>query len=94
MVWCPNNQMATTYILLTVFMLTPPSPVANTKSKSVVELLIKKGADVNMTNKEGATALHKATEINNTDVMTIVLRHGAKVSHVTEPRHRAGKIVE
>jgi len=46
----------------------------------VVELLIKKGADVNMTNKEGATALHKATETNNLDVMNILLRQGAKVS--------------
>lgn len=52
---------------------------ATSKSKSVVELLIKKGADVNMTNKEGATVLHKATEINNLDVINILLRHGAKV---------------
>ena len=33
-----------------------------------------------MTNKEGATALHKATETNNFEVMNILLRHGAKVS--------------
>lgn len=45
----------------------------------MVELLIKKGADVNAANKEGATALHKATETNNMDVMSIILRHGAKV---------------
>ena len=58
---------------------------ATSKSKSVVELLIKKGADVNMTNKEGATVLHKATEINNLDVINILLRHGAKV-RIQNPR--------
>ena len=50
------------------------------KTKSVVDLLIKKGADVNATNKEGATALHKATEIHNVEVMASLLRQGAKVS--------------
>ena len=45
----------------------------------MVELLIKKGADVSATNKEGATALHRATEENNTDIITVLLRHGAKV---------------
>ena len=57
----------------------------------MVELLIKKGADVSSTNKEGATALHRATEENNTDIITVLLRHGAKV--ITVLLRHASKVI-
>ena len=43
-------------------------------------MLIKKGADVNATNKEGLTALHRATDNSNVEVLSVLLRHGAKVT--------------
>ena len=63
----------------------------------MVDILIKKGADVNATNKEGATALHKATEVHNLEVMASLLRQGAKVSgrivYISLPRSLVQKLI-
>ena len=50
------------------------------KRKSVVEILHRKGANLNEKNKEFLTPLHVAAEKSHYDVMEILLKHGAKVN--------------
>jgi len=45
-----------------------------------VHLLLKNGADVNVTNKRGETALHYAIRFNRTDLVSILLQSGADVN--------------
>ena len=45
-----------------------------------MDLLIKKGADVNAQNKESLTPLHCAAGKAHMDVMEVLIKHGAKVS--------------
>ena len=50
------------------------------KRKSTVELLIKKGADVDAQNNDSLTPLHCAAGKAHIDVMEILIKHGARVS--------------
>ena len=50
------------------------------KRKSVVEILYRKGANLNEKNKDFLTPLHVAAEKSHYDVMDILLKHGAKVN--------------
>ncbi|XP_025094753.1 tankyrase-1-like isoform X2 [Pomacea canaliculata] len=50
------------------------------KRKQVVELLIRKGANLNDKNKDYLTALHIAADKAHYDVMDVLLKHGAKVN--------------
>ena len=50
------------------------------KRKAVVEILHRKGANLNDKNKEFLTPLHVAAEKSHYDVMEILLKHGAKVN--------------
>ena len=48
--------------------------------KQTVSSLLKKGADVNAVQNDGATALHWAAYLNDADTMAMLLRAGAKVN--------------
>ncbi|XP_033757082.1 poly [ADP-ribose] polymerase tankyrase-1-like [Pecten maximus] len=50
------------------------------KRKQVVELLIRKGANLNDKNKDYVTPLHIAADKAHYDVMDVLLKHGAKVN--------------
>lgn len=50
------------------------------KRKQVLELLLKKNADVNAKNTDYLTALHVATDLSHYDVMDGLLKQGAKVN--------------
>ncbi|XP_059179207.1 poly [ADP-ribose] polymerase tankyrase-1-like isoform X1 [Physella acuta] len=50
------------------------------KRKQVVELLIRKGANLNDKNKDYLTPLHIAADKAHYDVMDVLLKHGAKVN--------------
>ena len=49
------------------------------KRKTMVEMLIKKGGDVNIGNRDGITALHIAAEKSHLDVLELLLKNGAQV---------------
>lgn len=49
------------------------------KRKSTVELLIKKGADVNAQNNDSLTPLHFAADKAHMDMVEVLVKHGAKV---------------
>lgn len=44
---------------------------------AVAQLLITAGADVNMRDRKGATALHRAVEFGNPTMAELLLKHGA-----------------
>ena len=48
--------------------------------REIVELLIAKGADVNMKNSEGETSLDIASdpEVNQTEIAALLRKHGGK----------------
>ncbi|WP_333023614.1 ankyrin repeat domain-containing protein, partial [Wolbachia endosymbiont of Pentidionis agamae] len=48
--------------------------------KSVLEFLIKKGANVNAKDKKGNTALHLASKNGHEEVLNILLLNGAKTN--------------
>lgn len=50
------------------------------KRKQVVELLIRKGAQLNEKNKDFLTPLHVAADMSHFDIMEALLRLGAKVN--------------
>ena len=50
------------------------------KRKATVELLIKKGADVNALNKQELSPLNFAAEKAHMDAIEILIRYGANVS--------------
>jgi len=50
------------------------------KRKQVVEILIRKGSNLNDKNKEYLAALHIAADKAHYDVMDVLLKHGAKVN--------------
>ncbi|XP_049821633.1 poly [ADP-ribose] polymerase tankyrase isoform X3 [Aethina tumida] len=50
------------------------------KRKQILELLIRKGVNLNEKNKDFLTALHLATDNSHYDLMDVLLRHGAKVN--------------
>ena len=53
--------------------------LASYKGKfEIVELLIKNGADVNLRDEDGYTALYYATRANHKEVMAFLQEHGAK----------------
>lgn len=55
-------------------------PGAESHGKACVELLLAKGANVNATDGNGETALHKAAYYGNKDVIEILLTHGASIN--------------
>lgn len=77
--------------MLTYVTPSPPLPLQHcavvseaAKRKSTVDLLIKKGADVNAQNKESLTPLHCAAGKAHMDVMEVLIKHGARVSREGE----------
>ena len=50
------------------------------KRKSVVDILYRKGSNLNEKNKDLLTPLHLAAEKSHYDIMDILLKHGAKVN--------------
>lgn len=55
------------------------SAIAN-KDKSLVDFLLKHGADVNAQDKDGWTALMEATCVGNKEIIELLLNNGADVS--------------
>ena len=54
---------------------------------AVVQLLVEKGANVNLKNKDGDTALHLAAEQGKTEVALLLLNSGAEVDPCNEDEH-------
>ncbi|XP_073238296.1 poly [ADP-ribose] polymerase tankyrase-1-like [Porites lutea] len=52
------------------------------KRKAAIELLLKKGADTNLQNKDSLTPLHIASEKSHTDAMELLIKNGSKVNAV------------
>jgi len=46
--------------------------------KAIVQMLLSEGADVNQTDSEGKTALQRASQEGNKDIVQILKRAGAK----------------
>ena len=57
---------------------TPLHYAAGEGHKEIAELLIAAGADMNVKNKDGATALDKAIGQNNTKIADLLRKHGGK----------------
>ena len=49
------------------------------KRKAMVDILVRKGGDVNLGNRDGITALHIAAEKSHLDVLEMLLKIGAQV---------------
>ena len=49
----------------------------------MVELLIESGADLELTNNHGYTALHSAVHYGRSEIVAILLQSGADVTAVT-----------
>jgi tankyrase len=49
------------------------------KRKTMVDMLIKKGGDVNSGNRDGTAPLHIAAEKSHLDVLEMLLKIGAQV---------------
>lgn len=50
------------------------------KRLQVMELLVKKNADLNLPNKSGEMPLHLATDLQHHDAMELLLKNGARVN--------------
>ena len=63
--------------------LVPDSPLADAvkrRDKQAVQSLLKKKADVNAPQSDGATALHWAAYLNDADTSALLIRAGANVN--------------
>lgn len=58
-------------------------------AKGAVDVLIEKGADVNVANQEGMTAIHYACEGGDVEVVAKLVEAGAKINAVTAKGHSA-----
>jgi peptidoglycan/LPS O-acetylase OafA/YrhL len=63
---------------------TPLSLAALSGRSDAIELLLRRGADVNATAVDGGTALHAAAFLGHDKAVTILVRHGAKVNAVNK----------
>jgi ankyrin repeat protein len=84
----PNKQVNAMGTLLHV--------AVTSKNLDAVELILKKGADINAKNKvKGETALHIAAKLNDTDIAKFLIIHGADIHSVdtltNTPLHKAAK---
>ncbi|XP_029212832.2 poly [ADP-ribose] polymerase tankyrase-1-like [Acropora muricata] len=52
------------------------------KRKGAIEVLLKKGADTNLQNKDSLTPLHIASEKSHLDAVELLIKNGAKVNAV------------
>lgn len=59
-----------------------------------VELLLKHGLDVNVTNDFGKTMLMYAAQLNRPDIVRLLLKHGARVGLKTRQASDCGMVVE
>jgi ankyrin repeat protein len=57
------------------------------KRKTMVDMLIKKGGDVNSGNRDGITPLHIAAEKSHLDVLEMLLKVGAQVGRYLYSTH-------
>ena len=51
--------------------------------QNAVELLLKRGANINQANQHGHTALRYAAEAGHTDTVRLLLKHGANINQAT-----------
>lgn len=56
--------------------------LSSTQRLKIVQLLLEKGADVNITSDDGFPTLHYAQAHGDTDVMNLILDHGANVNAI------------
>lgn len=52
------------------------------KRKQIIELLCRKGAQINEPNKEQLTPLHIAAEYGHFDIMELFIRLGARINAI------------
>ncbi len=56
------------------------APIGESKNAKIALLLIDFGADVNFTNKDNSTPLHRIALFGKTDVAEVLISHGAKIN--------------
>jgi len=56
------------------------APIGESKNAKIAMLLIGFGADVNFTNKDNSTPLHRTAPFGKTDVAEVLISHGAKIN--------------
>jgi tankyrase len=64
------------------------------KQRQAIEALLKAGADIHETDKNGVTPLHHAVRFRSPAAVAVLLRHGARVNQACKrsgstPLHRA-----
>ena len=64
---------------------------ASKSNKEMIELLIEHGADVNVADEHGKTALIVAAENSNKEMLELLIKHGANINTADESGYKRCK---